>query len=389
MLPTVYLRKWVSKKRKRFIANGFDLDLSYISERIIAMGYPAEHMMDVMYRNPMWQVQKLLETRHRNHYKVYNLCSELSYDASNFGGRVEVLPFDDYHAPPLSLVKLFCESVSEWLDSDPENVVVVHCKAGKGRTGLMVCSYLVYLGMTAEEALRHYATRRMHNGEGISIASQRRYVGYFSQILSSPRNGCALPEVKVPEKVTRNLRRVRLYDTLNADRIDFMVAQLEECDGQVYSPALKIGQGTCMALAKGQHFQRTVSPRYYFSDVYDDDGDYDQDCDESWRVKGPRVVVQMDTEKDVHKKTYLDHYFETPLPVRGDIRLTFFDKNGGRLFYTCFNTAFLGNGILQLSRSELDKLGRRAKAICGPSFCVELLFGPQRNTMLRHDDCSP
>lgn len=41
-------------------------------------------------------------------------------------------------------------------------------QAGKGRTGLMVCAYLVYCGMSAEEALQLYAQQRTTNNEGVS-----------------------------------------------------------------------------------------------------------------------------------------------------------------------------------------------------------------------------
>jgi len=47
-------------------------------------------------------------------------------------------------APPLPLVAQFCQEVAAWLGKDPQNVAVVHCKAGKGRTGTMICSYLVH-----------------------------------------------------------------------------------------------------------------------------------------------------------------------------------------------------------------------------------------------------
>lgn len=49
--------------------NGYDLDLTYITERVIAMGFPAEGA-DSYIRNPMKQVQRLLETKHAGHYKV-------------------------------------------------------------------------------------------------------------------------------------------------------------------------------------------------------------------------------------------------------------------------------------------------------------------------------
>ncbi|KAI3855517.1 hypothetical protein MKX03_004374 [Papaver bracteatum] len=68
-------------------------------------------------------------------YKVYNLCSERLYDASLFEGKVAC--FDDHICPPIQLITSFCLSA--------ENVVVVHCKAGMARTGLMISSLLLYL----------------------------------------------------------------------------------------------------------------------------------------------------------------------------------------------------------------------------------------------------
>lgn len=44
-------------------------------------------------------------------------------------------------------------------------------QAGKGRTGLMVCSYLVYCGMAAAEALQLYADRRTTNNQGVNCVT--------------------------------------------------------------------------------------------------------------------------------------------------------------------------------------------------------------------------
>ena len=52
-------------------------------------------------------------------------------------------------------------------------MVVVHCKAGKGRTGMMICSLLVFLGMfsTHTEAIAHYNSQRAKNGKALTICS--------------------------------------------------------------------------------------------------------------------------------------------------------------------------------------------------------------------------
>lgn len=49
------------------------------------MGYPAEKY-ESMYRNRLEDVYKFLEENHRDHYKIYNLCLERSYDISKFHG---------------------------------------------------------------------------------------------------------------------------------------------------------------------------------------------------------------------------------------------------------------------------------------------------------------
>jgi len=45
--------------------------------------------------------------------------------------------------------------VNDWLASDPNNVVAVHCKGGKGRTGTLICILLVEHGLF-EDAVSRY-----------------------------------------------------------------------------------------------------------------------------------------------------------------------------------------------------------------------------------------
>jgi hypothetical protein len=49
------IRHAVSKKKRRFRRNGFDLDLTYVTPQVLAMGFPSEGS-EARYRNPMDQV---------------------------------------------------------------------------------------------------------------------------------------------------------------------------------------------------------------------------------------------------------------------------------------------------------------------------------------------
>ncbi|KAJ6790614.1 phosphatidylinositol 3,4,5-trisphosphate 3-phosphatase and protein-tyrosine-phosphatase PTEN2A [Iris pallida] len=190
---SVKARHMVSQNKRRYQEGGFDLDMTYITENIIAMGFPAGDLssgffgyVEGFYRNHMEEVIKFFETRHKGKYKVYNLCSERLYDASLLEGKVASFPFDDHNCPPIQLIISFCQSAYSWLKEDIENVVVVHCKAGMARTGLMISSLLLYLKFfpTAEESMDYYNQKRCIDGKGLVLPSQIRYVKYFERILT-------------------------------------------------------------------------------------------------------------------------------------------------------------------------------------------------------------
>ncbi|CAN6234044.1 unnamed protein product [Urochloa humidicola] len=189
----VKARHMVSQNKRRYQEGGFDLDMTYITENIIAMGFPAGDLssglfgyFEGFYRNHMEEVIRFFEMHHKGKYKVYNLCSERLYDASLFEGKVACFPFDDHNCPPIQLVISFCHSAYSWLKEDIENVVVVHCKAGKARTGLMISSLLLFLKFfpTAEESIEYYNQKRCVDGKGLILPSQIRYVKYFERILT-------------------------------------------------------------------------------------------------------------------------------------------------------------------------------------------------------------
>ncbi|MES1906777.1 MAG: hypothetical protein MHM6MM_000015 [Cercozoa sp. M6MM] len=215
------VRKLVSKKKRRFVQDGFDLDLTYVTDRLIAMGFPSAKL-EAMYRNKMSDVQRFFKTYHDEHYYVYNLCSERDYDPICFDDRVYRFPFDDHNCPPFYTLVDFCDVIDEFLCEHPDNVAALHCKAGKGRTGLCICAYLLHTGMwsTAEEALSYYGFARTKNQQGVTIPSQRRYVKYYERFVRVRDSGLTLPP-------PRRLRLKKLWVSSAAPAFDHVIVR---CD---------------------------------------------------------------------------------------------------------------------------------------------------------------
>lgn len=296
------LKSLVSKKKKRFCYDAFDLDLTYITTRIIAMGMPSTSLEGI-YRNKMEDVQKFFVSRHNKHYKVYNLCEEKKYAPETFYLQA-YYPFKDHEAPPINLIKPFCEDAKKFLEEDPENVLAIHCKAGKGRTGTFICCLLLYLKTfeTADDALTYYGLMRVNKGKGVTIPSQVRYVYYFESILNN----------NLPHPITPKPRRIR--------RIRMVTVPMFS---KTYTPSFTIENDAL---------------KYNYSDYFQRKESYANDC------------------------PYIDfHLGAAGLLVSGDVKVTFFKVGmmGGKdkIFSFWFDTNFLPEGKeLELKKEEIDKV---------------------------------
>jgi len=317
------IRKTVSKKKRRYQKNGFDLDLSYITDQLIAMGFPSESVEGV-YRNPFKEVFRFLEQMHKDHYKVYNLCSERGYDISKFHNRVEVFPFDDHNAPPLEMIVKFCKNVNEWLSQHEKNVAVIHCKAGKGRTGVMVTAYMLFSGewKNAQDALDFYAAMRTYNKKGVTIPSQIRYVKYTATIVNNFKS-------QLPEPRTLLLNTVELYPVPK-------ISNVTDIRFSVYV------NKTLIYTFKSQPTLKNPKKKL------------DKKTPRSSKTTG-----EDETEREAESLL-----FEcTPIPIFGDIKIDFAVNEtfgSDRLFAFWFHTSLVESTgsnqfVLEVKKEELDK----------------------------------
>uniref|UniRef100_A0A3P8WCK4 Tensin 1 n=1 Tax=Cynoglossus semilaevis TaxID=244447 RepID=A0A3P8WCK4_CYNSE len=160
------------------VEENYDLDLLYITERIISVSFPGS-VDEHSYAANLQEVASMLRSKHGQNYLLFNL-SEKRYDITQLNPKVIDFGWPDYHAPALDKICSICKAMDTWLTADSHNVVVIHNKGNRGRTGVVVAAYI------ADQALDRFAMKRFYEDKVLPVGqpSQRRYVEYFRGLLS-------------------------------------------------------------------------------------------------------------------------------------------------------------------------------------------------------------
>ncbi|XP_067994991.1 tensin-1 isoform X1 [Melanerpes formicivorus] len=163
-----------------------ELDLVYITERIIAVSYPSAAEEQSFCSN-LREVAHMLKSKHGDNYVLFNL-SERRNDISKLHSKVLDFGWPDLHTPALEKICSICKAMDTWLNAAAHNVVVLHNKGNRGRLGVVVAAYMHYsnISASANQALDRFAMKRFYEDKVVPVGqpSQKRYIHYFSGLLS-------------------------------------------------------------------------------------------------------------------------------------------------------------------------------------------------------------
>ena len=203
----------MNKKRYIDIESNFNLDLTYILDRLIAMGVPAEKYTASLYRNNAAEVARFFNQKHPDNYRIFNACPELPYDPEPFDNSVVSYDIQDHTPPTMDEFVTFLADAERWLCAHPDNVIAVHCKGGKGRTGSLCCAWLMYnqQAVSADAALALFAHQRTDSkigGKpcGVETPSQVRYVHQLWAHLKEHQSWSVSDEVAFDETSRSGVR---------------------------------------------------------------------------------------------------------------------------------------------------------------------------------------
>lgn len=392
----VGVRSLVSKNKRRTVLNAAEspcgaavnLDLVAVHPRVVAMGFPATGF-EATFRNSGDDVKQYLDAKYGAKYWVYNLCCEAQhqYDAAFFYHRVSSYPFRDHTPCSLAMLLAFVTEAEQYLAQDPANVVVLHCKAGKGRTGLFACCLLLRLMPTdssvasaseslADRMIRYYGEQRTTNGKGLTIPSQIRTVRNFAE---AQRRHLLLPSQLHAVTPVVRLTGIRLSHLHNL--LSFSAVILEQ-----WPPLPENGNAADERTVDAGGNERTASitvapPRAAVREPASVSTPRGAMSQPMWRQPSVTVLWDATWEPSTLSSSAVDGSIMTiqwkkPIALRGDFRVELRRKPTDRcascVAAVSAHSLFL---TLQYSVPELDQADRALKGMDYPAdTCLELLL---------------
>jgi phosphatidylinositol-3,4,5-trisphosphate 3-phosphatase/dual-specificity protein phosphatase PTEN len=111
-----FVRKVVAGPKNRTVDEKYDLDLTYITDRIIAMAFPAAGF-EKTYRNSIDDVTDFFKTHHGENFLIIN-ASNRKYEYEKFNDQVLEFFWTDHQAPSITTLFEVCEKIQYFIDGN-------------------------------------------------------------------------------------------------------------------------------------------------------------------------------------------------------------------------------------------------------------------------------
>jgi len=109
----------------RFTNDQYDLNLSYITDRIIIIGSP-------FHDDTLPQLRMFIQNQYTpKQYRIYNFSSEEEYNIEQDLENVLTYGYLINSPCPLTMLIEICSHIYNFLSQDESNVVILHSKFGK------------------------------------------------------------------------------------------------------------------------------------------------------------------------------------------------------------------------------------------------------------------
>eukprot|EP01103_Thecamoeba_quadrilineata_P019206 TRINITY_DN7678_c0_g1_i1.p1 TRINITY_DN7678_c0_g1~~TRINITY_DN7678_c0_g1_i1.p1 ORF type:complete len:1533 (-),score=269.53 TRINITY_DN7678_c0_g1_i1:227-4825(-) len=283
-------------KLTRFSKWTVDLDITYVTDRVIAASFPWPERSNHKQKNTQESIFKFLQEQHGHHYMIFNLCAEQKYKHTVFRNKVKEFDFIYKQSPSFEMLIQAVKELDDWLEFHPMNVALLHCRNGRGRVGMIISCWLIFSNKCASpsEAIRKFCECRMDDKEkGLCIPSQMRYVHYYELTLRRPI---------YTKPVGMELLTIKLHTIPNF-----------------------------------RLFGRGFDPWY---SIYQ---------------RGRRIFSSESMQPDKKDRDTLS-FACNRLSIMGDIRIEFFHKTyKHRIFSLSFNTSFIQTDCLSLLKRDIDQ----------------------------------
>ena len=247
---------------------------------------------------------------------------------------VKEYEWQDHHSPAMNVLFEVCQEMYTFLNKKRDNIVLVNCNAGKGRTGTSISCFFMFSGLAdnAVDAITYYGWKRFHHGRGVTQPSQVRYIHYFEGIY---KRMVQSPSLKILEKI--------------------VITTIPKISGEGCAPYIEVLSGKDFDMIWTNKNSQNIK-KYYNNAEQLGQG----------QIKGnqhQKIVINVDND---------------PL-LCGDIYFRLMHKSGssskGKMICRfALNTSFIQNNIYEFTRTTVDPDAVQKDSRISEHFKIECYF---------------